>query len=313
MHAATLRSHIGTAMPILDIKHVTTYRYSRRVSFGQHRMMLLPRDDENQKVLAYELQITPEPKRIDWSRDAFDNHVATAQFDQRAEELSFVSKVRLDHAPANFRASDIDPSASRYPFTYSADDRTALNGYLRPPASRRTIDRWSAQFLANENSANLYDLLVDMTRTIKQTIKHESRHEEGIQDPIQTLRLATGSCRDVAVLMIAALRSRGVAARFVSGYVHLIDDDEDEEEDDDIVGGNTHAWVQVYVPGPGWVDFDPAAGVTENHTLVRVATVQDPHEAIPLQGTWYGSPSDHLAMNVAVRVKAQEVRGDGSR
>ena len=311
MHAATLSSHIGTAMPILDIKHVTTYRYSRRVSFGQHRMMLLPRDDENQKVIAYELQITPQPKRIDWSRDAFDNHVAIAQFDQCAEELSFVSKVRLDHAPANFRASDVDPSASHYPFTYSADDRAALNRYLRLPASRRTIDRWSAQFLANDNSANLYDLLVDMTRAIKQTIKHESRHEEGIQDPVQTLSLASGSCRDVAVLMIAALRSRGIAARFVSGYVHLIDDDEDDA--DDIDGGNTHAWVQVYVPGPGWVDFDPAAGVTENHTLIRVATVQEPREAIPLQGTWYGSSSDHLAMNVAVRVRAQEVSSDRDR
>jgi transglutaminase-like putative cysteine protease len=294
-------------MPILDIKHVTTYRYSRRVSFGQHRMMLLPRDDGNQKVLDFDLQITPEPMRIDWSRDPFDNHIATAEFDQRAEELSFVSKVRLDHAPENFRAADIDPAASRYPFTYSADDRATLNRYLRPPASHRTLDRWSTQFLGNDNSADLYDLLVDMTRTIKQTIKHESRHEEGIQDPTQTLNLASGSCRDVAVLMIEALRSRGIAARFVSGYVHLIDDDEVDEPEDEIVGGNTHAWVQVYVPGPGWVDFDPTADVTDNHTLIRVAAVQDPREAIPLQGTWYGSPSDHLAMNVAVRVRTEEV------
>jgi transglutaminase-like putative cysteine protease len=271
-------------------------------------MMLLPRDDENQKVLAYELQITPEPIRVDWSRDEFDNHVATAQFDQSAEELNVVSEVRLDHAPARFRSSDIDPSASRYPFTYSPHNRTALSRYLQPPASQRTIDRWSAQFVTNDDSVDLYDLLLDMTRNIKQTIRHESRHEEGIQDPVRTLRLRTGSCRDVAVLMIAALRSRGVAARFVSGYVHLTDDDEHEEGE--IVGGNTHAWVQVYVPGPGWVDFDPSAGVSENHTLIRVATVQDPHEAIPLQGTWYGSPSDHLTMNVAVRVRAQEIGGD---
>lgn len=292
-------------MPILEIKHVTTYRYSRRVSFGQHRMMLLPRDDGNQKVLAYELQITPGPTRIDWSRDAFDNHVTTAQFDQSAEELSFVSKIRVDHAPIIFHAADIDSSASRYPLTYSARERTALNRYLRLPASRRTLDRWSAQFLANDNSADLYDLLVDMTRTIKQTIKHEARHEKGIQDPVQTLSRASGSCRDVAVLMIAALRSRGIAARFVSGYVHLMDDDgNDEEDQNDIAGGNTHAWVQVYVPGPGWMDFDPAAGMTDNQNLIRVATVEDPREAIPLQGIWYGSPSDHLAMNVAVRVRA---------
>jgi len=104
------------------------------------------------------------------------------------------------------------------------------------------------------------------------------------------------------VLMIAALRARGTAARFVSGYVHLADDGEDDG--DDVTGGNTHAWVQVYVPGPGWVDFDPSGGIVGNQNLVRVAVAQHPREAIPLQGTWYGNPSDHQAMKVAVKVKA---------
>jgi transglutaminase-like putative cysteine protease len=101
--------------------------------------------------------------------------------------------------------------------------------------------------------------------------------------------------------MIAALRARGIAVRFVSGYVHLLDDVLD---DDDVTGGNTHAWVQVYVPGPGWVDFDPSSGIVGNQNLVRVAVAHHPREAIPLQGTWYGSASDHLAMKVAIKVKA---------
>jgi transglutaminase-like putative cysteine protease len=96
--------------------------------------------------------------------------------------------------------------------------------------------------------------------------------------------------------MIAALRSLGFAARFVSGYLHLADDD------DSVVGGNTHAWVQVYVPGPGWIDFDPSSGMVGNQNLVRVAVVQEPREAVPLQGTWFGAASDHLVMNVAVKV-----------
>jgi len=108
--------------------------------------------------------------------------------------------------------------------------------------------------------------------------------------------------------MIAALRSRGLAARFVSGYVHLTE--EDEGLDHLITGGNTHAWVQVYVPGPGWVDFDPSAGVVGSENLIRVAAVQHPRDAIPLQGTWYGGGSDHLAMQVAVRVK--EALNDGA-
>jgi transglutaminase-like putative cysteine protease len=140
-----------------------------------------------------------------------------------------------------------------------------------------------------------------MTQTIRRTFKHAARHEKGIQDPLVTLALGSGSCRDLAVLMIAALRARGIAARFVSGYVHLLDDVLD---DDDVTGGNTHAWVQVYVPGPGWVDFDPSSGIVGNQNLVRVAVAHHPREAIPLQGTWYGSASDHLAMKVAIKVKA---------
>src|SRR6516225_5104501 len=295
------------AMPIVDIKHVTTYRYNRPVSFGKHRLMLFPREDGDQKVLVYKLEITPKPVRLNWSRDIFGNHVSIAQFGDHADELRFVSRVRLNHTPTKFRASDIDRSARRYPFAYSAEDLPAIAQYIRRPSARRKLDRWSTSLFRNNNSIDLYELLVVMTQTIKQTIKHVSRHEEGTQKPERTLSLGSGSCRDVAVLMIAVLRSRGIAARFVSGYVHLVDDENDENEvakADEIAGGNTHAWVQVYLPGPGWVDFDPAAGVTENQNLIRVATVQHPRQAIPLQGTWYGSPSDHLAMNVAVRIRA---------
>jgi len=104
------------------------------------------------------------------------------------------------------------------------------------------------------------------------------------------------------MLTMGALRSRGIAARFVSGYVHLAE--EEHEDEHQMTGGNTHAWVQAYVPGPGWVDFDPSAGVVGNQNLIRVAVVEHPRDAIPLQGKWYGSASDHLAMQVAVRVKA---------
>jgi transglutaminase-like putative cysteine protease len=291
-------------MPILDIKHVTTYQYNRPVSFGEHRMMLLPRDDGDQKVLECGIKITPKPVRIEWSRDIFGNHVATAQFDDPADKLSIVSQVRLNHTPTKFRATDIDYSARRFPFAYSVDYWRDLNRYIQPPSAPRELDSWTAMFFRNGKSVDLYELLIGMTQTIKQTIRQISRHKEGIQEPVQTLTLGSGSCRDVAVLMIAALRSRGIAARFVSGYVHLVDDDDGaEDEEDDTAGGNTHAWVQVYVPGPGWVDFDPAAGITGNQNLIRVATVQHPREAIPLQGTWYGLSSDHLAMNVAVRVR----------
>jgi transglutaminase-like putative cysteine protease len=286
-------------MPILTIRHLTTYRYKHPVAFGEHRMMLRPRDDDDQKVLESELEITPEPSELSWTLDVHGNHIATARFADRAAELRFDSTIRLDHAPAAFRADDIEDFARTHPFAYAAGDRPGLAFFIAPPTPHSRVDRWAAGFLREDGSADTYELLVGMTQTIKHSFKHVARHEKGIQDPLRTLKLASGSCRDLAVLMIAALRSLGLAARFVSGYLHLADDD-----DGRVTGGNTHAWVQVYVPGPGWVDFDPSSGMVGNQNLVRVAVVHEPREAIPLQGTWIGAASDHLAMNVAVKVTA---------
>jgi transglutaminase-like putative cysteine protease len=284
-------------MPILTIRHVTTYHYKQPVAFGEHRMMLHPRDDGDQKVLKSELVITPAPSQLSWTRDIHGNHVATARFADRACELCFESTIHLDHAPAHFRAADIENFARTHPFTYPAKDRPGLERVIAPRSPHASVDRWAAKFLRADGSADTYELLVDMTQTIKRTFKHKARHEKGTQDPVRTLKLASGSCRDVAVFMIEALRSLGIAARFVSGYLHLADDD-----DDRVIGGNTHAWVQAYVPGPGWIDFDPSSGMAGNQNLVRVAVVHDPRHAIPLQGTWIGSVSDHLAMKVAVKV-----------
>jgi len=167
-----------------------------------------------------------------------------------------------DHAPAGFPEADIEDFARTYPFAYGAEDRTGLARFIAPLSLHPRLNRWAARFLREDGSADTRDLLVGMTQTIKRTFKHVARHEKGIQDPVRTLKLASGSCRDLAVLMIAALRSLGLAARFVSGYLHLADDDHEH-----LSGGNTHAWVQAYVPGPGWVDLDLAAlGMEDDST-----------------------------------------------
>jgi transglutaminase-like putative cysteine protease len=288
-------------MPILCIRHVTTYHYHQPVAFGEHRMMLVPRDDADQRVLHSDIVITPRPRQVSWTRDQFGNHVATAEFDDRAAELCFVSNICLDHTPAAFRAADIADFARTAPFTYRTGQPSRLAHYLRPLSPDPAVERWSKSFFRPDGSGDTHDLLVAMTQTIAKDFRHVARHERGIQTPAETLARGTGCCRDVAVLMISALRARGIAARFVSGYLHLPDD---EESGDDLNGGNTHAWVQAYVPGPGWIDFDPSGGVIGNQRHVRVAVVPHPRAAIPLQGTWYGEASDHRAMKVAVKVKA---------
>ena len=125
-----------------------------------------------------------------------------------------------------------------------------------------------------------------------------ARHEAGTQDPVQTLKLGSGSCRDFALLMIEAVRSLGLAARFVSGYLYV----PEGKGKTHLGGGNTHAWVQVYLPGAGWVEFDPTNGIVGNRDLIRVAVVRDPRQAVPLSGTWTGFPSDNLGMTVEVQV-----------
>jgi transglutaminase-like putative cysteine protease len=257
-------------------------------------MMLRPRDDWDQTVLESDVDIVPQPTQLSWTQDSFGNHVATARFRDRASELRFASTMRLDHVLTDFRAADIDDFAQTYPFVCLPE---GCGAFVAPLAPHPRIKCWAAQFLREDGSAHTHTLLVNLTQTINRTFRHVGRHEKGIQDPVETLTLASGSCRDLAVFMIEALRSLGIAARFVSGYLHLVDDDQ-------VTGGNTHAWAQAYIPGPGWVDFDPSSGMVGNQNLVRVAVVHNPRQAIPLHGTWIGSTSDHLAMQVSVRVAA---------
>ena len=145
-----------------------------------------------------------------------------------------------------------------------------------------------------------------MTKAIRRRFTYKARHEPGIQDPRETLSLETGTCRDFAMLMMEGVRALGLAARFVSGYLHVPTNPRPDETERH-GGGNTHAWLQVYVPGPGWVEFDPTNGIIGSRGLIRVAAVRDPAMAIPLSGSWTGSPGDCLGMDVTVRVTAADI------
>jgi len=295
-------------MPILTIKHITTYRYRKSVAFGEHRMMLRPRDSHDQSLIDARLLITPTPTNIRRARDAFDNHVDIARFAGRAKELRFDSTVRLDHSHADIHDLDIEDFARGYPFIYGAEEMPDLARFVE----RQSVDpdchveRWARTFLRNDRPTNTLAFLINLTYGIKRTFKHTRRDEKGIQDPLQTLALGSGSCRDFAMLMIEAVRSLGIAARFVSGYLHIPDDGGDGHAGD----GNTHAWAQVYLPGPGWVDFDPSSGIIGNRDLVRVAVVYDPRQAVPLHGTWMGFPSDYLGMDVEVVVTSDAAESE---
>jgi transglutaminase-like putative cysteine protease len=293
-------------MTVFIVRHITTYRYKEPVSFGEHRMMLRPRESLDQRVLDCKLEIRPKPIDLRSTQDVFGNHIAVARFAGRAHMLRFDSTIRVDHSPADIVDIDIEGLARTYPFTYRAEDMPDLTPFVERRFSDpdHRLDQWIRKFIGNGGSINTRALLANLTRTINQAFAYVGRHERGIQDPLLTLEVGSGSCRDLAMLMIEAVRSLGMASRFVSGYLHVRNDDDDRHAG----GGNTHAWVQVYLPGPGWVDFDPTSGIVGNHDLVRVAVVRDPRQAIPLHGTWTGSPSDSLGMTVEVDVTAADAK-----
>ena len=294
-------------MKILTVRHVTTYRYKQSVSFGEHRMMLRPRDSYDQRLIEARLQIDPEPSELNWMHDPFGNCVAIARFSRRAAELKFDSMIRLDHERNNALEFQLEDYALGYPFSYSAEEapdlsRTIERHYLDRD---REVDRWARQFLRQQGPTGTRDLLAMMTHAIHQRFTYAARSELGTQDPITTLRLGSGSCRDFALLMMEAVRSLGLAARFVSGYLVP-----SGRVDHKRLGGEaTHAWCEVYLPGAGWVEYDPTNGLIGNEDLIRVAVVRDPRQAVPVSGTWTGFPSDFIDMTVDVAVTPDE---DGS-
>jgi transglutaminase-like putative cysteine protease len=290
-------------MPTLTIRHVTTYRYRQPVAFGEHRMMLRPRDSSDQRVLEASLEISPEPKSLRFVQDAFGNHLGIARFSGRSKELWFESTVRLEHSPPDVADLEIEEYARRFPFEYSADEMPDLVCCIERhhPDPGNEVGRWARRFLPPGGSMGTFELLTDLTQGINRGFRYRRREAKGIQEPLETLQIGHGSCRDFAVLMIEAARSLGFAARFASGYLAVPLEDPEESRSGS-ARGSTHAWGQIYLPSVGWIDFDPTSGKVGKIDLVTVAAVRDPLHATPLHGTYIGFPSDHLGMEVEVSV-----------
>jgi transglutaminase-like putative cysteine protease len=289
-------------MPILTISHVTEYAYRHPVAFGEHRIMVRPRESYDQRLIEAELNIDPRPSELRWLHDVFGNSVAIANFKKRSVTLRIESRVRMEHNPIGKKGIEVESYARLYPFTYSSEDmpdllRSIERQHLDP---YRVIDGWARAFVRDDGQTDTVALLGDMTAAIRRDFTYVSRHEPGTQTPIETLQRRAGTCRDFAVLMMEAARSLGFAARFISGYVY-----NPTRSDSRVGGGNTHAWVRIFLPGSGWVEFDPTNGIVGNAGLIRVAIARDPMQAVPLSGVWTGFPGSSLGMTVSVDVRVK--------
>jgi transglutaminase-like putative cysteine protease len=280
------------------VRHVTVYRYSEPVGLGEHRMMFRARESHDLKLLQTQLTIAPEPASLRWLHDVFDNSVAIATFDGTTSELRFESTITLEHLETALPDYPLEEYARTYPFCYAPDELPDLARGLQRHYPSRNVSLWAKRFPDPSGTTGTMSLLRSISSTIKKDFRYKRRSEKGIQSPQQTLTSHQGSCRDFALLMIEAARCLGLAARFVSGYIFIPERDSGTSTS----GGSTHAWMQAYLPGAGWVDFDPTNNIIGNRNLIRVAVAWDPKDALPLWGTYLGRSSAFLGMDVTVRV-----------
>jgi transglutaminase-like putative cysteine protease len=293
-------------MIALSIWHRTTYRYRRPVTLGTHRLQLRPRESRALRVLSTDIAVTPFAP-LTWANDVFGNAIATVSFPAPADSLIVESQVALEHHAEPWPLFDIASSAISYPFHYSDDEKLDLGALLIPqyadPDRRLLI--WAQGFVRSTPTDTL-SLLKDVNAAISAWVSYQSRDDEGTQSPIATLDRGWGSCRDIAVLLIEAVRRLGFGARIVSGYLAPRTDGAER-----MIGstdaGSTHAWAEIYLPGAGWITFDPTNRTMGDFNLIPVAVARDISQAVPVSGSFVGSSDDFLGMAVDVKVRGATV------
>ena len=291
-------------MKLLTVRHATVYRYSAPVRFGQHRLMLRPRDSHDLRLVGAELSLSP-PGKVRWLHDVFSNSVALVDFEAPAAELAIASTLVLERYALARLDFPIAPEAESYPFMHSADDRSDL-GRLRErhyPDPHGVVEAWARQFIL-ETPANTFNLLATMNAAIRGSFEYRAREEEGTQTPLETIERKSGTCRDFALLFIEAARTLGFGARFVTGYLY----DPVLDGGTAVQGaGATHAWAEIYLPGAGWVEFDPTNALVAGENLIRIAVTRDPAQAVPIGGSFAAAEGvEVLGMEVEVTVTAEE-------
>lgn len=293
-------------MTIFSVRHVTEYRYKRPVEFAEHRLMFRPRDSFDQRLLEATLSVYPEPAYVRWIHDVFGNCVTLVGVKKSSNTLRFESHIRLDHTAQVALDLTVQEDALTYPFAYDPDELPDIVQTIerQHPDPGGEVERWARQFVRIGQQTETGRLLMTMCYAIRESFSYARRLERGTQTPIQTLQLRRGTCRDFALFMMEAARSLGFAARFVTGYIYVPDRDGSTT----LGGGATHAWCQIYIPGAGWVEFDPTNGIVGNRDLIRVAVARNSLQAIPLTGRYNGDRADYESMFVQVNVTTESAR-----
>lgn len=279
------------------ILHRTYYNFSGPVQLEPHSLRLRPREGYELHIESAKLTITP-PATLRWHRDAEDNSVAIATFDMPASQLVIESAIiiqQYNQAPLDFLVAEY---ATDYPFAYTPEDRVILAPYLSGVVreASESLAAWVAGLWQPGEAIQTYSLLQRLSCHIQRTFRYQVREEPGVQTATDTLARGSGSCRDFANLFMEASRHLGLAARFVSGYLHAAPSSANY--------GSTHAWAEVFLPGAGWKGFDPTTGAIVGADHFAVAVARLPESVPPIAGSFIGPPGASLDVGVWVTALA---------
>ena len=265
--------------------HATRYRYERPVAFGPHEIRLKPVPACRTPVLSYSLAVRPARHTLHWSTDAAGNHVARAVFAERSARLDIEVDLAVELAQANPFDFLVEPAAERYPVGYGAAALPDLAPFLAAAENGVRLRDWLAALRASvkPDGRNTVELLVDLNARTQREIGYVTRLEHGVQACEETLALRSGSCRDSGWLLVQVLRHLGIAARFVSGYLVQLSGGAPDAPAADSV--DLHAWAEAYLPGAGWIGFDPTSGMLTAECHVPLARAATPALAAPLTGS----------------------------
>ena len=283
-------------MSWLRIIHETTYRYKTAVRFGPHRLVLRPREGHDVQVKDMRLEISP-PFELKWSRDVFGNSVATAYFLSPADQLTIRSEVLLQQT-APFPLQSARPTiVVPFPVEFSGLESTVAAAYLATtfPDDVARVKQWVAAAIELRAVSGAEEAVAAVARTIRDTIQYRRRDAKGVQTPGETLAASSGSCRDMATLMLEALRVIGLPARFASGYLDCAASEAGR--------ASTHAWAEAYLPEIGWTGYDPTLGEATSGHHVVTGVSNHPRGVMPVGGTFFGEQGFYLGMTVAVQTE----------
>lgn len=265
--------------------------------------MLRPRETRELRLFSHELSITPTAT-VTWAHDVAGNAIATAIFDGPTDHLVIDSRATVELSAPAWPVFPIAASAAQFPFIYSSDEWTDLGALTVPQyhdADGR-FARWIEGFVMARPTDTL-SLLKDISNGVFTQISYQSRDAEGTQSPIGTLDRGWGSCRDFAVLLAESARRLGLGARIVSGYL--------SDPETSLVGsagaGSTHAWVEIFVPGAGWIAFDPTNRSVGSQNLIPVAVGRGIHQVSPITGSISGGPRVFCDLSVGVSVRRADL------